>query len=84
MFEFKGKKGERYIKKGKKWYQLCCCENCKEIHAFIETDGLGSSGLENVDEKIHCCNKPDNWCINDEETIEEFIKANNKKKSSIK
>ncbi len=84
MFEFKGKKGERYVKKDEVWYQLCCCKNCKEVHAFIETNRLGSCGLENVDNKISCCNKPDNWCTEDENIIEEFVKANRKKKSSRK
>ena len=80
MFEFKGVKGERYIKNKKVWYQLCCCKNCKEVHAFIEPNEGGNSGLYNVDKKISCCDKPDNWCTEDEDIIEEFVKTNRKKK----
>uniref|UniRef100_A0A6H1ZQ05 Uncharacterized protein n=1 Tax=viral metagenome TaxID=1070528 RepID=A0A6H1ZQ05_9ZZZZ len=51
------------------WYYLCVCINCGEVHA-------GNIGI--ADEKIKCCEKPDNWRHSSknnsiEKRIKEFV-----------
>lgn len=53
------------------WYPLCACKSCGEVHA-------GNNSYE-VDKKIKCCEKPDNWSHSSkdnsiEKLIDEFVK----------
>lgn len=69
------------IKINRIWYRLCCCTNCFEVHAYHPfLDTKFGSGLMDVDEKIHCCDKPDNhYELEDANIIlNRFIKLNNK------
>ena len=49
-----------------KWYILCVCRTCKKIHAGKSWE---------VDDKIECCWKPDNWCRSKDNLIEESIES---------
>lgn len=61
--------GERKIKIGRTHYYLCCCINCKEVHAIYINNWW------EVDDKIKCCKKPENWsvCNGADKIIDKFI-----------
>ena len=64
----KFRKGKEVLIDGE-WFYLCVCVNCKEIHA---------GNIYIADEKIECCEKPDNWRYSRnhliEKLIDEFVK----------
>jgi len=47
-----------------KWHLLCACKNCGEVHA---------GDCYKADEKIKCCEKPNNWRLGKNNTIKELI-----------
>ena len=49
----------------REWYSLCACKTCGEVHA---------GNICIADEKIKCCEKPDNLYRRNDESIEAFVK----------
>ena len=57
-------------------YELTCCTNCGEVHAFHPNIKTDTNTLDKIDNKIKCCKNPDNhfYIAGAIEKINRFIK----------